>query len=496
MPKLAPGVEDYIAKCEQIEPGSFNHVIGEKLIDSNANLPIDKFRQIYLALFRCFPCPKLNGISISDVNAVLESHRIPMRIFKPKLVNNYSPCIIYAHGGGFLAGDLEASDGIAADLAERLNLVVITFHYRLAPEFHYPKPLEDCYEVLCFVKRNATRYGVNPERLIFAGESSGGNLAAAVCLLARDRGRHTLFAQVLINPVLNVHRWAYREVDTCPESFSHEMRYFTATYLGENTNVLPEYASPLLANDLSQLPPALIWAAEVDPLSEEAEMFSDKLKAAGVPSQLHIHKGVVHGCLRARHHYRFAEEAFDALCDGIKNLLKHPRVHYTITSCSLGYLLVAASEQGICAVNFSDTQEQLEKMLLTEFSEVNVERNDFKLANVVQDILQYLEGKQIHFIFPLDLQGTIFQKQVWQALQAIPYGERRSYKEIAATISKPSAIRAVANACASNRVAILVPCHRVIREDGSCSGYHWGVNRKKKLLELERAKKFSDTIRP
>lgn len=310
MTKLAKEVEEYKRICEEIDPAENRSSICQQ-------------RESYLNLFRAFPVSRPQNIVTFDDTVAMASHVIPMRIFSTKETGNCEPCIIYAHGGGFIAGDLEASDSIAADLTNCLNVKVITFHYRLAPESHYPDPLEDCYNVLLHVAKYASKYGVDPKKLIFAGESCGGNFAAAISLLTRDRGGPHLFAQVPINPVFDVHRWARREVENYPEGFLAEMYQYTANYLGKNMEFLPEYASPLLSKDLSGLPPAFIWCAESDPLAEEAKMFSEKLRADGVFCKLHIHKGVIHGCLRARHHYVFASEAFETLCNGIRSLLKY-----------------------------------------------------------------------------------------------------------------------------------------------------------------------------
>lgn len=161
-------------------------------------------------------------------------------------------------------------------------------------------------------------------------------------------------------------------------------------------------------------------------------------------------------------------------------------VTYTTTESPLGHLLIAATDKGICAIRLADTQESLEAELQQEFSRAEVTRNDAELSAWVETILQHLAGKEPHLELPLDVRATAFQKQVWQALQAIPYGETRSYAQVAEAIGKPSAVRAVAGACAANPTALAVPCHRVVRSDGSLSGYRWGVARKKSLLEQEK----------
>ncbi|MFM8319934.1 MAG: bifunctional DNA-binding transcriptional regulator/O6-methylguanine-DNA methyltransferase Ada [Chloroflexota bacterium] len=161
-------------------------------------------------------------------------------------------------------------------------------------------------------------------------------------------------------------------------------------------------------------------------------------------------------------------------------------VRYTIVDCHLGRMLVAATAQGICAVSFADQDETLEIFLQTEVPAAHLQRDDAALQGWVQAILDYLDGRLPRLDLPLDVQATAFQRQVWEALRRIPYGETRTYTQVAAEIGRPQAVRAVAHACASNPVSLVTPCHRVIRSDGSLAGYRWGIARKQKLLQLER----------
>ena len=160
-------------------------------------------------------------------------------------------------------------------------------------------------------------------------------------------------------------------------------------------------------------------------------------------------------------------------------------INYTITQSPLGRLLVAATEKGICAVRLGDSDTALETDLRDEFSAARIDRNDRSLNEWVREILDRVVGKQPHVDLPLDIQATAFQRRVWEELQSIPYGSTRSYAQVAAAIGQPTAARAVARACATNPVALVIPCHRVIREDKSLGGYRWGLKRKKKLLENE-----------
>ncbi len=161
-------------------------------------------------------------------------------------------------------------------------------------------------------------------------------------------------------------------------------------------------------------------------------------------------------------------------------------IHYTVAACALGRLLVAATERGICAVKLGDDDGELEAMLFDEFSRAQIRRDDEGLGAWIAAILHHLDGELPHLDLPLDVQATAFQKRVWQELQAIPYGETRSYGEVARAIGQPGASRAVARACATNPTALVVPCHRVVRQDGGAGGYRWGVDRKEALLARER----------
>lgn len=161
-------------------------------------------------------------------------------------------------------------------------------------------------------------------------------------------------------------------------------------------------------------------------------------------------------------------------------------IFYSVVACPLGQLLVAATERGICRISLGDRAEALIADLQAEFARAERIRDDAGVGYWVGRIIAYLEGWQPSLDLPLDLRATAFQLKVWQQLQAIPVGETRSYSEVAAAIGQPGASRAVANACAKNPVALVIPCHRIIRKDKSLGGYRWGLERKRALLEHEQ----------
>jgi AraC family transcriptional regulator, regulatory protein of adaptative response / methylated-DNA-[protein]-cysteine methyltransferase len=170
-------------------------------------------------------------------------------------------------------------------------------------------------------------------------------------------------------------------------------------------------------------------------------------------------------------------------------------IRYTLSDSPLGRMLIAATDKGICAINFANSDDELEQGLRHEFPFAVRRRDDEALAARKRALLVHMRpqlngGRRLRHklpaSLPLDIQATAFQRKVWSHLQSIPFGETQSYGEVAKAIGQPTASRAVARACATNRIAVAIPCHRVVREDGDLAGYRWGVERKKSLLEMEK----------
>jgi AraC family transcriptional regulator, regulatory protein of adaptative response / methylated-DNA-[protein]-cysteine methyltransferase len=161
-------------------------------------------------------------------------------------------------------------------------------------------------------------------------------------------------------------------------------------------------------------------------------------------------------------------------------------VRYTIADSPLGRMLIAATDKGICAIQFAASDQQLQQGLIREFPFATRRNDDAAMAEWRDTLTRLMQGKEINPSLPLDIRATAFQRQVWEALQRIPRGETRSYSAVARKIGMPKATRAVARACAANPVAIAIPCHRVIRADGDLGGYRWGLERKEQLLAMEK----------
>lgn len=167
-------------------------------------------------------------------------------------------------------------------------------------------------------------------------------------------------------------------------------------------------------------------------------------------------------------------------------------IRFATAECDLGRVLLAATDRGVCWLNFGDTDDEMEAALRAEFPAAVVEGHDPQCAAWLAEVLRHLAGRQPHLELPLDVRATAFQRRVWEALRQIPYGQTRTYQQVAAAIGEPTAARAVARACATNPASVVIPCHRVVGSDGQLRGYRWGVARKKKLLAQEKEKTAGD----
>jgi AraC family transcriptional regulator, regulatory protein of adaptative response / methylated-DNA-[protein]-cysteine methyltransferase len=165
----------------------------------------------------------------------------------------------------------------------------------------------------------------------------------------------------------------------------------------------------------------------------------------------------------------------------------HAEIRFAVGECSLGSILVAKSERGVCAILLGDEPEALVRDLQDRFPRATLVGGDEAFEGVVARVVGFVEAPALGFDLPLDVRGTAFQQRVWQALRAIPVGSTANYAEIAARVGAPKAARAVARACAANPLAVAIPCHRVVRQNGGLSGYRWGIERKRALLKKEGA---------
>lgn len=184
--------------------------------------------------------------------------------------------------------------------------------------------------------------------------------------------------------------------------------------------------------------------------------------------------------------YREASEVLGMSPRDYQRQGRNTRIRFAVGQCSLGAILVAASEQGICAIALGDDPQALVEELQSQFRHAELVGGDRGFERQVAMVVGLVEQPHLALELPLDIRGTAFQQRVWQALRAIPPGQTVSYSDIARAIGAPTSVRAVAGACAANRLAVAIPCHRVVRSDGGLSGYRWGIARKQALLAREQ----------
>ena len=221
---------------------------------------------------------------------------IPVRIYTPTGSGPF-PVLAWYHGGGWVVGNLETADATARLLAVQTGCVVVSVDYRLAPESKFPAASDDCYAATKWIAENASGINADPSRIAVGGDSAGGNLAAVVSLMAKDRGGPSIVFQVLVYPVTarDFGTGSYRENADGYVLTLDGMKWYWELYLSTDDDASNPYAAPAVAKDLSGLPPALVITAEFDPLRDEGEEYARRLQAAGVPTTCSRYDGMIHG---------------------------------------------------------------------------------------------------------------------------------------------------------------------------------------------------------
>jgi len=221
---------------------------------------------------------------------------IPIRIYRPFGEEPF-PVLIYLHGGGWVLGDIESSDSLCRTLTNAAGCIVVSVDYRLAPEHPFPAAADDAYHATLWAAMHASGFGGDSSRIAVCGDSAGGNLAAVVSLMARDRGNPEICFQLLIYPVTDAACDApsYSENGESYFLTRDAMLWFWNHYVRSDADRIHPYASPLRASNLTGLPPALVITAEFDPLRDEGESYAKRMRAAGVPVQLIRYDGMIHG---------------------------------------------------------------------------------------------------------------------------------------------------------------------------------------------------------
>ena len=256
---------------------------------------------------------------IEDRTVVGPECEIPIRVYVPEGAGPF-PVFLYYHGGGWVLGEVSTHDGICCQIANAVGCLVVSVDYRLAPENKYPAAVEDAYAATQWVAQNAPAINGDPGRIAVGGDSAGGNLAAAVCLMARDRASFQPSMQVLIYPITdhNLDTPSYRDNAQGYFLTRDTMRWFWQCYLARQQDGDQQYASPLRAVDLSRLPAALVITAEYDPLRDEGEAYANRLRQAGVPVTLTRYEGMIHAFIRRTGMFDKAKLAMREVCDSLR----------------------------------------------------------------------------------------------------------------------------------------------------------------------------------
>ena len=298
---------------------------GLKLVlDQLAANPGPQLHELPVAEARVFfeqmqlPRPEVKIAKVEDRRIPGPAGEIPVRIYRPD-ARGLLPALVYFHGGGWVIGSIETHDGSCRELANRVGCTVVSVDYRLAPEHRHPAAAEDCFAATKWVAENAASLGVDPKRIAIGGDSAGGNLAAAVALMARDRRGPALRFQLLIYPVTDADftRASYRENAEGYLLTTKAMEWFWDHYLPEAAQRREPYASPLRAKELAGLPPAFVITAEYDPLRDEGEAYARRLQQAGVATKLTRYHGAIHGFFAMG---LLAEVARSAVSDAVTEL--------------------------------------------------------------------------------------------------------------------------------------------------------------------------------
>ena len=265
------------------------------------------------------------GVVVADDTAAGAAGPLRIRTYRPDGVTGPLPLVLDLHGGGWVFGPVEGADWLCSSVARAVGAVVVAVDYRLAPEHRWPAAAEDCWAALVDVVARAGELGVRPDRVAVMGDSAGGNLAAVVCLMARDRGGPAIAHQALLYPGtdLTLSSPSLDENAHAPVLTRADCVAFRDHYLGGQDPRQP-YASPLHADDLTGLPPALVQVAEHDPIRDDGLRYAAALRAAGVPVRTTTYVGMPHGYLTFPRLCRSAPQALAELCAELRGALVSP----------------------------------------------------------------------------------------------------------------------------------------------------------------------------
>lgn len=306
---LEPGIAAYVAALKQ------------EMVGAPAPVTADDRRRWFAIRGDKFRLPLPDGLEIIDDFVCAPGREIPVRRYRPKYVLR-PPAVAYFHGGGWVAGSISTHEMLTAVMAAETGAEVVSVHYRRPPENPYPAAFEDCAEVVRWIADHASLNGVDGERIVLAGDSAGGNLAAAVAIAARAGKVPPIRGQALIYPVLDVDvdRPSYKS-GRDPFLLRDSMIYYLNAYLQGRLRLSDPCAVPMRLSSYAGLAPAYVLGADHDVLLDEAVDYAERLQAAGVATELRVPQGTIHGFLRARAYSEVARAEMSAMCAWIRGRL-------------------------------------------------------------------------------------------------------------------------------------------------------------------------------
>lgn len=307
---MQPGMAEFVARFDEVIPSDMY------------TLPIAEQRRLYRTLPTVFPYQRPEGVVVRDLLLPGPDSTIPIRSYSPARASKPG-VLCYTRGDGFCLGNLDTHDTIAAELASKTGYVTVFPDVRLAPEHKFPAAVHDFRAVIESVSAEPDRFGAAPGPIGLVGDSSGGNIVVANCLLARDKGGPIISCHGLISPVLDFARWKTGGEDA-PILSAGEMEFYAGCYVDHPDDLLDPLVSPLRSANFEDLPPATILATELDSLKEDSVEYARHLSAAGIEAELTVEPGLVHAPLRSRSMCPAAARVWDNFCASMTKLMHEP----------------------------------------------------------------------------------------------------------------------------------------------------------------------------
>lgn len=306
------------------------HIEAEEVLNELRELGIPPLNSLSVSGLRQFleELSRIEGepIEIGNVNEFEigePDNEIKVRIYAPPgMPSETLPVLVYFHGGGWVAGGLQSCDSLCRFITKKSNCIVVSVDYRLAPEKQFPIPLEDAYRATAWVNRHAEEINADPDRVAVGGDSAGGNLAASVALLARERNDFELTHQLLVYPPMDAScgSSSYEENSQGYFLTKADMEWFWSHYLRSDINGRNPYASPRRAADLSGLPSTTIITSEFDPLRDDGKEYATRLREDGVDVDYTCYDGMIHGFFRRVNDMEVARKAVTSSCERLSSV--------------------------------------------------------------------------------------------------------------------------------------------------------------------------------